>query len=75
MILRLLKGRGMVSGLFEKKRDAIPPHLKHWLKLFQKDDKSLRDNIRKILSKYNPHNKTANLGLSLLSHSNEDPVG
>jgi hypothetical protein len=27
MILRLLKGRGMVSGLFEKKRDAIPPHL------------------------------------------------
>jgi hypothetical protein len=26
MILRLLKGRGMVSGLFEKKRDAIPPH-------------------------------------------------
>jgi hypothetical protein len=25
MILRLLKGRGMVSGLFEKKRDAIPP--------------------------------------------------
>jgi hypothetical protein len=29
MIWRLLKGRGMVSGLFEKKRDAIPPHLKH----------------------------------------------
>jgi hypothetical protein len=29
MVLRLLKGRGMVSGLFEKKRDAIPPHLKH----------------------------------------------
>jgi hypothetical protein len=29
MILRLLKGRGMVSGLFEKKQDAIPPHLKH----------------------------------------------
>jgi hypothetical protein len=26
MILRLLKGRGMVLGLFEKKRDAIPPH-------------------------------------------------
>jgi hypothetical protein len=26
MIFRLLKGRGMVSGLFEKKRDAIPPH-------------------------------------------------
>jgi hypothetical protein len=26
MILRLLKGRGMVSGLIEKKRDAIPPH-------------------------------------------------
>jgi hypothetical protein len=26
MILRLLKGRGMVSGLLEKKRDAIPPH-------------------------------------------------
>jgi hypothetical protein len=26
MILRQLKGRGMVSGLFEKKRDAIPPH-------------------------------------------------
>jgi hypothetical protein len=26
MILRLLQGRGMVSGLFEKKRDAIPPH-------------------------------------------------
>jgi hypothetical protein len=26
MILRLLKGRGMVSGLFEKKRDAISPH-------------------------------------------------
>jgi hypothetical protein len=25
----LLKGRGMVSGLFEKKRDAIPPHFKH----------------------------------------------
>jgi uncharacterized membrane protein len=25
MILRLLKGRGMVSGLFEKKQDAIPP--------------------------------------------------
>jgi hypothetical protein len=25
MILRLLKGRGMVSGLFEKKRDAILP--------------------------------------------------
>jgi hypothetical protein len=31
MILRLLKDRGMVSGLFEKKRDAIPPHLKHYL--------------------------------------------
>jgi hypothetical protein len=30
MILRLLKGRGMVSGLFEKKRDVIPPHPKHW---------------------------------------------
>jgi hypothetical protein len=29
MILQLLKGRGMVSGLFEKKRDAIPPHFKH----------------------------------------------
>jgi hypothetical protein len=26
MILRLLKGRGMVSGLFEKKRDVTPPH-------------------------------------------------
>jgi hypothetical protein len=26
MIWRLLKGRGMVSGLFEKKREAIPPH-------------------------------------------------
>jgi hypothetical protein len=26
MILRLLKGRGIVSGLFEKKRDAMPPH-------------------------------------------------
>jgi hypothetical protein len=26
MVLRLLKGRGMVSGLFEKKRDAILPH-------------------------------------------------
>jgi hypothetical protein len=26
MILRLLKGGGMVSELFEKKRDAIPPH-------------------------------------------------
>jgi hypothetical protein len=26
MILRLLKGRGMVSGRFEKKRDAISPH-------------------------------------------------
>jgi hypothetical protein len=26
MILRLLKGRRMISGLFEKKRDAIPPH-------------------------------------------------
>jgi hypothetical protein len=26
MILRLLKGRGMVSGPFAKKRDAIPPH-------------------------------------------------
>jgi hypothetical protein len=26
MILRLLKGRGMVSGLFGKKRDAIPPN-------------------------------------------------
>jgi hypothetical protein len=26
MILRFLKGRGMVSGLIEKKRDAIPPH-------------------------------------------------
>jgi hypothetical protein len=26
MILRLLKGRGMVSGLFEKKRGAISPH-------------------------------------------------
>jgi hypothetical protein len=25
MILQLLKGRGMVSGLFEKKRDAILP--------------------------------------------------
>jgi hypothetical protein len=25
MILRLLKGRGVVLGLFEKKRDAIPP--------------------------------------------------
>jgi hypothetical protein len=20
-----------ISGLFEKKRDAIPPHLKHWI--------------------------------------------
>jgi hypothetical protein len=29
MILQLLKGRGMVLGLFEKKQDAIPPHLKH----------------------------------------------
>jgi hypothetical protein len=27
MILRLLKGRGMISGLIEKKRDAIRPHL------------------------------------------------
>jgi hypothetical protein len=26
MILLLLKGKGMVSGLFEKKRDDIPPH-------------------------------------------------
>jgi hypothetical protein len=26
MILRLLKGRGMVSGLFEKKWDDIRPH-------------------------------------------------
>jgi hypothetical protein len=26
MILQLLKGRGMVSGLIEKKRDAISPH-------------------------------------------------
>jgi hypothetical protein len=26
MILRLLKGRGMVSGLFEKKQDVILPH-------------------------------------------------
>jgi hypothetical protein len=26
MIFRLLKGRGMVSGLFGKKWDAIPPH-------------------------------------------------
>jgi hypothetical protein len=26
MILRLLKGRGMVSGLFERKWDAISPH-------------------------------------------------
>jgi hypothetical protein len=26
MILRLLKGRGMISGLFERKWDAIPPH-------------------------------------------------
>jgi hypothetical protein len=26
MILRLLEGRGMVSELFEKKRDANPPH-------------------------------------------------
>jgi hypothetical protein len=26
MILQLLKGRGMISGLFEKKRDAILPH-------------------------------------------------
>jgi hypothetical protein len=32
MILRLFKGRGMVSGLFEK-RDAIPPHLKHWVRV------------------------------------------
>jgi hypothetical protein len=32
MILRLLKGRWMVSGLFEKKRDLIPPRLKHWLR-------------------------------------------
>jgi hypothetical protein len=34
MILQLLKGRGMVSGLFEKKRvpyRLIPPHLKHWV--------------------------------------------
>jgi hypothetical protein len=36
MILRLLKGRGIVSGLFEKKRDAIPPHHKHWLWLSRK---------------------------------------
>jgi hypothetical protein len=26
MTLQLLKGRGMVSGLIKKKRDAIPPH-------------------------------------------------
>jgi hypothetical protein len=26
MILQLLKGREVVSGLSEKKRDAIPPH-------------------------------------------------
>jgi hypothetical protein len=26
MILKLLKGKGMVSGLIKKKRDAIPPH-------------------------------------------------
>jgi hypothetical protein len=26
MILRLLKGKGVVSGLFEKKRDGIPLH-------------------------------------------------
>jgi hypothetical protein len=26
MILLLLNGRGIVSGLFEKRRDAIPPH-------------------------------------------------
>jgi hypothetical protein len=26
MILQLLKGKGMVSGLFENKRDAISPH-------------------------------------------------
>jgi hypothetical protein len=26
MILQLLKGRGMVSRLIEKKWDAIPPH-------------------------------------------------
>jgi hypothetical protein len=31
MILRLLKGRGMVSGIFEKKQDAILPHFKHCL--------------------------------------------
>jgi hypothetical protein len=31
MILWLLKGKGMILGLFEKKQDAIPPHLKHWV--------------------------------------------
>jgi hypothetical protein len=31
MILQLLKGRGMVLGLFEKKQEAILPHLKHCL--------------------------------------------
>jgi hypothetical protein len=28
-----VKCRGMVSGLIEKKRDAIPPHFKHWMTL------------------------------------------
>jgi hypothetical protein len=37
MILRLLKGRGMVSGLFDKKRDAIPPHLKQWVQVMSKE--------------------------------------
>jgi hypothetical protein len=31
MILRLLKGKGMISGLFENKQDAILPYLKHCL--------------------------------------------
>jgi hypothetical protein len=40
MILRLLKGRGLVLGIFEKKRDDILPHptppqtLLLWQKLY-----------------------------------------
>jgi hypothetical protein len=34
MILQLLKGRGMVLGLFEKKQDAILPHLRHCVYVF-----------------------------------------
>jgi hypothetical protein len=26
MVLRMLKGRGIVSGIFEKKQVATPPH-------------------------------------------------